>query len=91
MGPHVGVVYDIATLTPRRIIDPGINHHPTLGRVHAPNARYESLLDGTYGLLNGEAMAIIPKSQVEGKSLIEIAKAAILQKTGRAPPDLGLK
>lgn len=91
MGPHIGVIYDVVTLTPRRIIDPCVNHHPTLGMVRAPNARYEALTDGTHKLLPGEAMAIIPKTLVEGKSLIEVAKAAILRKTGRMPPSLGLK
>jgi hypothetical protein len=91
MVPHIGVVYDRATLTPRRIIDPGLDHHPTLGMVPASKPRYEALIDGTHGLSPGEAMAIIQKSQVAGKSLIEIAKAAILLKTGRHPPDLGLK
>lgn len=81
MDPHVGAVYDILTLTPRRVIDPGFDAHPTLGSVPSQNPRYEALLDSTH-VGQGEAMAIIPKSQVSGLNADQIARLAILRRTG---------
>lgn len=79
--PIIGVVYDALTLAPKRIIDLSLDHHPTRGLIPAANPDYSTLVPGPIG--NGEAMAIIPKSQVVGLDLHGIARAAILRTLGR--------
>lgn len=70
MSKTIGVIYDTATLAPKRVIFPHDDSHLTNG-IHTPQA--------------GESISIIPNSLVVGMNATEAAKFAITHKTGRIP------
>lgn len=79
MFPHYGVVYDRRTFNALRIIDPGVDPHPThLGfTIPAAAPVYETLIDGTHVLDDNEAMVLLPR--LWGLRLDEIADLAMQQ------------
>jgi hypothetical protein len=69
----------VATSRPLRVIDPGVDPHPTKSghTIQAANPNYDSLIDGTHKLGPGEAMALLPRADGIGKSINDIAALAI--------------
>lgn len=66
MGPQIGVVFDSATLEAHCIIDPTDS---------------VSLFDGTHSAPPGMEMVVIPRAEVAGMSLPDIAALALDRRT----------
>lgn len=66
MGPQIGVVFDSATLEAHCIIDPTDS---------------AALFDGTHAPPPGMEMVVIPREDIAGMSLPEIAALALDRRT----------